>query len=487
MTQVERIEPLHCLGESHCLRFRDRLYRSDQPRRLLHARSHFLPSVEASNFTADGGLHQDLAAALLAAGLCSERRMADGGLVFEATHRATTFAERVLAARHAALADEPLQAPALLLFAGDKELHSLAVAIGPDVDFELPNDPGHAHLAGAERVPYDTVEAAFAARLEPFCLGLQMLREAGFARTLVHGLLPRVRDDARNAQWCHGTRIAAAVRSKLAIVGNRLLAAACHRAGVGFVDVWDDLATDGFLDPRFDLDGLHANHRATAASLPTVAKRLAQLDVGSLNEAQYELQHELATVRPAEPAPQAAAFAADGFVLWSPTQQPRLAGLTRERLVAEFAEPAVHAMLEVGWAHECGLVGIAEGAPNGPRAVPPIAAAVRAAVYAQAEPLHVRCLPANAADAPRSLVLAPGSLLVFDPARVSFCCEQPTADALQVFVLPRLPAESPQVVRLAMAAWPADPFRVQGAGERDEASVARRWREVAGRTVETAS
>ena len=105
MTHVERLEPLHCLGESHCLRFRDRLYRSEQPARLLHARCHFLPSVEASNFTTNGGLHQDLAAVLLAAGLCSERRSEDGTFVIEATHRASTFAERVLAARHAALAD----------------------------------------------------------------------------------------------------------------------------------------------------------------------------------------------------------------------------------------------------------------------------------------------------------------------------------------------------------------------------------------------
>lgn len=487
MTHVERLEPLHCLGESHCLRFRDRLYRSEQPARLLHARCHFLPSVEASNFTTNGGLHQDLAAVLLAAGLCSERRSEDGTFVIEATHRASTFAERVLAARHAALADEPLQAPALLLFAGDKELHSLAVAIGPGVDFELPDDPGYGRLPGAERVPYDTVEAAFAARLAPFVLGLRMLHEAGFDRTLVHGLLPRVRDDARNAQWCHGVPIAAVVRSKLAIVGNRLLAAAARDAGLGFVDVWSDLATDGHLDPRFDLDGLHANHAATEASLPTVVQRLAELEAGHANAAQYELQHELAVERSPAAEPCAAAFAAHGFVAWSAAQQPGLAGLTAERLVAGFDGSAVQALLEVGWGRECGLVGLAEGTPGEALPPPAGAASLRAAVYAPRQPLHVRCMPGEGAGPAASLTLAPGSLLVFDPARVSLQCEPPTADVLQMFVLPRLPAEATQVVRLSKAAWPADPFRVVGTGERDAPRIARRWREIAGRTVATSS
>lgn len=485
MSRVERIEPLHCLGESHCLRFRDRLYRLDDPPRLLHARSHFLPGVEAGNFTAAGGLHPDLAAALLAAGLCSERRTTDGDVVVEPTHRATTFADRVLAARHAALADEPLQAPALLLFAGDKELHSLAVAIGPGVDFELPDDPGFGLVAERERVPYDTVEAAFAARLEPFATGLQMLREVGFHRTLVHGLLPRVRDDARTAQWCHGTRIAAAVRSKLALLGNRLLADACRRAGVDFVDVWDDLADHGYLDPRYDLDGLHANHRATEASLPTIARHLARFDVGHVNDAQYELQQELAEVHPVAAECHAEAFAADGFVLWSPAQQPCLASLTRGSLVAELATPALHALLEAGWAHRCGLVGLAEGAPLAAATAPPVAAAVRAAVCALGEPLRVRCLPRDEPTGGTELTLATGSLLVFDPGRVTICSERPDPDALQLFVLPRLPAEPTQVVRLPTPAWPTDPFHVLGV-DRDGANIARRWREVAGRTVVTA-
>ena len=86
-----------------------------------------------------------------------------------------------------------------------------------------------------------------------------------------------------------------------------------------------------------------------------------------------------------------------------------------------------------------------------------------------------------------SLTLAPGSLLVFDPARVSLQCEPPTADVLQMFVLPRLPAEATQVVRLSKAAWPADPFRVVATGERAVPRIARRWREIAGRTVATSA
>ncbi|MCU0862369.1 MAG: hypothetical protein MUC36_01135 [Planctomycetes bacterium] len=484
MTPVERIEPLHCLGESHCLRFRDRLWRGERPARLLHARSHFLPGVEANNFTADDGLHADLAAALLAAGLCSEHRHEDGSVTVEASHRPTTFATRVLAARHAALADEPLQAPALLLFAGDKELHSLAMAIGPAVDFELPGDPGYGAVTGATRVPYDTVEAAFAARLEPFGVGLRMLRDAGFDRTLVHGLLPRVRDDARNAQWCHGTQLPAILRSKLAIVGNRLLAAACQRAGIGFVDVWPELATSGYLDPRFDLDGLHANHLATEVSLPTIAAALARLESACINDAQYELLHELAVEREPAAEPRSATFAAAGYSLWPAPMEPLRAGAGDERVAAALTQPALRDLLEAGWSRECGLIGITDGTGSDHHATPTKADTARAAIYAADQPLQVRCLPRDESTTASNLSLAAGALLVFDPARVSVQCESPGHGALQLYVLPRLPAEALQVVRLPTAAWPVDPFRVADANP-GAPGIVRRWREVAGRTVLT--
>jgi hypothetical protein len=480
---AERVETLHCVGESHCLRFRDRLYRSPSAQRWLHTRCHFLPRVEASNFTADGGLHEDLAAALLAAGLCQEQTQDDGSVVVAATHRATTFAERVLAARHAALADSPLIAPALLLFAGDKELHSLAMTLGPEVDFELPEGLGPIVVPGARRLPFASIEAAFAARLEPFCTGLQMLRDAGFDRTLVHGLLPRVRDDLRVAQWCHGVQVAAAVRRKLEWLGNHLLAAACRAAGVGFVDVRPALGRDGYLAPRFDLDGVHASALATDASFPSVITALAAIE-GGLNTAQYELLHELAVARDAPPE---ASFAERGFAVWSAEQQPAVAGLaTAADDLASLSTSldALRPLLEVGWERESGLVGVALAKPTELGLVPPIP--VRAALCVQRR-AQILCEPSIAGPAVATVELAPGGLLVYDPSRIRVRCDDPQDTALQLFVLPRLPAEPPSAVLLRDAAWPADPFWVPCASGADAQPAVRRWREVIGRTVDAAS
>ncbi|MCA8949698.1 MAG: hypothetical protein KDE27_09360, partial [Planctomycetes bacterium] len=181
--ELEQLEPLFCIGESHCLRFRGRLYRRPGRTRPLVAHVHFLKDVEATTFTGDGGLHPAVAAALLAAGVLVERPSddddAEAGVELEPAHRATTFRRRVLAARHAALADEPLVAPAILLFAGDKELHGLACELD-GADFELPQaDFEPSRGGGVTRVPFHAVEAAFAARLRPFFDGLAMLREAG--------------------------------------------------------------------------------------------------------------------------------------------------------------------------------------------------------------------------------------------------------------------------------------------------------------------
>lgn len=476
MNDVERVEPLFCIGESHCLRFRDRLARHPSLPRALHARTHFLMHIEAANFRDAGGLHADLAAALVATGLCVERPQDDGAMDLEAAHRATTFAERVLAARHAALADDPLVAPALLLFAGDRDCHSLAMRIGPGVDFELPDDPGYGRVEGAARVPFAAVEAAVTSRLQPFVDGLQLLRAAGFTRTMVHGLMPRTRDDERAARWCHGVRVAGAVRSKVAVVANRILARECRRLAVGFVDVWQALQQDGFLATGFDLDGVHANDAATSATFADVARCLRGVSRGDLNPAQYELLAELAGttcdsgrgfwVYPAErlgvPVP--------------PTADP-------DAVHAAVLAPAVRAALASGSAFDVGAC-LVHRRRASPAAAP---VGVRRAWWSR-RAATVR-VTARAGGAATDVALPSGALLVFEPQSVDVTAAHGADDdgILVLGLLPRLPDETPSVAVVDGSEWPADPFRIEVAAAAARApcrgGVWRRWAEVAGRTV----
>ncbi len=483
---LEQLTTIYCLGESHCLRYRDRLHRATGSDRWCHTRVRFLPDVEARNFTAEGGLHPDLAAALLGEGLCVERHRDDGSTEIEAAHAATTFADRVLAARHAALSDEPLIAPALLLFAGDKEVHSLAAQLGESTDFDIPDNPGYPRLATAERVPFETIEAALATRLQPFLAGIEALQTAGFTRTLVHGLMPRCRDDARVMRWLHGNRISATVRSKLALTANRLLASECRRLGVGFVDVWDILANDGYLDPRFDLDGIHGNHLATAASCERVVEQLAVSEAGTFHPAQYELLAELTS--PANPVPTAvlAGFPTRGFAVHDRLAPPPDADA--ETLPTTLST-TLHAMQTAGEIFAPGPSLLSRGWPG--TAAP---AGVRSVLWLDRGSATLLCRPRDGATAARATAatpvhLEPGALLVFDPRTTSVVVTTTTADAAprHLAVLPRLPHEVFRLFEVASPAWPADPFRIEVVGTRCQPpvpdGVLRRWREIEGRTL----
>ena len=257
MAALERLTPLYCFGESHCLRFRGLLHRSKTLPNPLHAQARFLPHVRAETFMADGGLHPDLAAALIATELCTLTATEDGDEeVLGPAHQARNPKGQIPAARHAALAGEPLLAPALLLFAGDMELQGLLAQIGPGVDFELPEDTTYGVAAGSYRIPFDCIELALTRWLRPFADGLALLLEAGFTRTMVHGLPPRVKDDHRAAKWCGNSLVPASVRAKVTVAANRLLRQRCERLGVGFIDIWPDITTDGHLHPDFNLDDL---------------------------------------------------------------------------------------------------------------------------------------------------------------------------------------------------------------------------------------
>ncbi|MBL8750690.1 MAG: hypothetical protein JNK78_16140 [Planctomycetes bacterium] len=470
MSRFVRTELLHCIGESHCLRFSD-LCLVDDHDRGVQTRVHFLTNVEAGNFTGAGGLHPDLSAMLVAAGLCTEAVVADGTRELAPAHRSPTFAGRVTAARHAALADQALVAPALLWFAGDKELHAFALEMGDDVDFELPGDPGFGIRARARRVPHEDVEASLAYKLRPFLDGLCMLTDAGFTRSLVHALVPRSGDIERVARWCAGTPVPSALRSKLALLTNRLLGRCCASLGLPFVDPWADLAGDGgLLEPRFDLDGVHLNRSATELTLPQVAAALAAIGDGGPNPRQYELLAELAVERGEAADSGESPFALRG---WSVVAA---AGVRDERDLAD-GETANRflAAIEKDWGFEAGLCVAAVGGISVSPVLHDVLDAVRCALFVRSPVKECTVSLWDARRAVTGVRLENGSCLLLDPARVrAALVDDPEVSIWHVKAFARLPREARRWLT-SDGQWPADPFRVRG--------DRRRWCEVEGKTV----
>ncbi|MCA8955845.1 MAG: hypothetical protein KDC87_07215 [Planctomycetes bacterium] len=528
---LERLTPVYCIGESHCLRFREVVFRTAELPHALHTRCRFLPHVQAACFASAAGLHEDLGTALLAEELCVLSPQDDGELELTARHRPLTMAGRIQAARHAALADEPQVAPALLLFAGEQDLTILAAQLGAATDFELPEDPGYGMVDGAARVPFDTIECAVTRCLAPLEEGLEMLRAAGFSRTMVHAIPPRVVDDGRAARWSDGVHVPAPVRSKLAVLFNRLLAETCRRSGAELLDLWDVLVRDGYLREEFDLDGLHLNQAATAQSMAEVARRLRQARVRDCNPAQYELLGELAAERECPLPDLAAEFAAHGFLLarasepicsdfafairpCAPNPESQWTGLPGdvepEALLADLAAvdlQRLHPLLCAGPLSEVLQVGSARdlttmivrvtrmttaaefsgsGQLGGPTGTRRALLVLRGSLDLECRDAH---LPRSTACSGNPLRLERGAVLVCDAPRIRITCRDCDAatEVLEVMLLPRLATEPSRLISGGWNDWPCDPFRVSLRGRRCHPSVVgdthRAWTEIPGVTV----
>lgn len=512
MSSCEILLPLLCLGESHCLRFRDRVWRSAHLPQPLLARSRFLRGLSAQEFSGPEGLHPQVAEVLIAEGLCAVQEDTEGAPFLESCHAPEGRQRRQEAVRHSHLADFALQPPALLLFAGDSDLIGLSADIGPETDFEFPRDPGYGLEAEARRLPFAAVELGLRSRLQPFLDGLQLLHEAGFTRTMVHGFAPRSRNPELVAQWQFGRDLLPGMRSKLALLGNEILAEACGELGFGFIDLWEELARDGYLDPSYELDGLHLGAGATALSLEAAAHWLRS----AANW--HGLPHELMAERGASPV-ESGPCVVDG--------DPALAAALVSRL--DLGEPSAETWTHPDWvgpreppAAVPGLrrlrvdmlqplwellVDPAEGTESAPCAGVRFAG-VRA--YAAATPDLVGrtwgfpCPPGGrrACTVLRgdlqlefeegesgSITLGPGQSLHFDARTPPPRCIATAADCVLVdwAMLPGPESEGLQLLDAGHNVWPVDPFRIAIPTPICDppcpSGVLRRWTEVAGLTV----
>src|SRR5471032_2321170 len=248
--------PIHLVGESHTLVFRDLLVRDEASGRLFQTRIRYLPYLLAQNFYyLENDTHNvDLIDALRFEGLLRANLQPAHSSLDGATVSGAWMEKRAIVA------------PALVFCVGDLDLHHLLNQFG-DYDFELPGDNHYGTDHTRPPVPYGTVLAQLEKLLAPFGVGLRQLKNAGFARVMVHCIPPRATDDASTARWMNAPK---SVRAKMTVMANRILARLCADADIPFIDTWPELSRDGYLLPEYDIDGMHLSQQAALVSLQKI-------------------------------------------------------------------------------------------------------------------------------------------------------------------------------------------------------------------------
>ncbi len=265
--------PIHIIGESHTLIYRNLLFRAGAGEQLFQTRIRYLPHVLAQNLCDPEvrAFHQDLLEAfraeeLLRPDLSPAHHSLDGATISGAW-----------------MEQRSIVAPALVLCIGDLDIHHLLSQFA-DYDFELPGDRHYGVDRGKRPLAHATIRARMEKLLSPFTQGLRLLRGFGFTRLMVHCLPPRTVDDAATLRW---TGVHKSVRAKLTVIANQFLARECAAIGIPFIDVWPDLCRDGYLLPEFDLDGTHLTVAAAQVSLDKIVASLHQHTWDAHNIARY--------------------------------------------------------------------------------------------------------------------------------------------------------------------------------------------------------
>ena len=273
--QVEllgHVQPLLMIGESHCLAFRDLLFRPVGGKQHFQCRVRYLASAPASTWSQGEVTNATFADALVAEGVLNTHLQP----AFMAVDNAAVF-----------IAGQPVMAPPMVFFGGDTELVRLVDMMGLRFDFELPDDPGYGTDRAKQPIPYAQVQQQIQRIVDPILATLRRLQGAQLTRLMMHCIPPRSTNDRKAAMFTGDVQVPASVRSKLVVLANRMLRAGCEEAGIAWIDTWPETSEGGYLKSEYELDGLHVNRKSAMVSLQKITATLYDRTAGSWNGERY--------------------------------------------------------------------------------------------------------------------------------------------------------------------------------------------------------
>ncbi|MDP7034961.1 MAG: hypothetical protein QF752_10765 [Planctomycetota bacterium] len=261
---VDRPVPIFMIGDSHCLIYSDLVLRDRISKRLFLTRSRYCRGTSSSRFVdAQKNLHPPIAQALISENLLDEH--------FQPFHLSKSPGSKAIDIA----AEKQWRDPILVFFAGDIDLRSIFLKeLGEGChDFELPFEAsgldGFEPVPNRQIIPSQLVLQLAEKLVLPLFQGLIGLAKMGFSNIYLHNLPPQTVDDD-HYEKVNGYRCPAIIRYKATLFFNYLFRNYSAQSDIRFLDVYDDVTTEGRVDPAYELDGVHLNRRAALLTLEKV-------------------------------------------------------------------------------------------------------------------------------------------------------------------------------------------------------------------------
>lgn len=255
-SQLQRLEPVYFLGDSHTMMFNHLLLALPDLPPLL-TRAIYIPQLKAFHFCSEAGeLHPEIVTALQYEGLLRRKQVKQVG---EQREVGEVNIEQLLKR------PSPYP-PRVVICCGYGDLFLSMCHLGDHYGFVLPGFEAQFSLAGRQLLPLQAVQNLAAEAFKSLELGLQQLQKLGL-QLFLHELPPPMPSDQ---DFYHQARFHCPwdTRLQLTLVFNQQLQALAERLQIPFVSIWQQITTaEQQLQLDYHLDGVHLNRHAARLSL----------------------------------------------------------------------------------------------------------------------------------------------------------------------------------------------------------------------------
>ncbi len=258
MNVVPEVTTVNVVGDSHAeVTFRNVLLERDGE--MINTETVYIESIEAAKFYENGEVIRPILTSLTVQRiLLAERIKGDNGDV--------SFHLRA----------HPLSAGRPTLFSvGDNDLRGILLAQIASYDYRIPwrsESEQPPPVPSLKPAPFEQIDGFVQKLLTPYMTGLGYLRSLGLNRLAVLSIAPPTLDDDEYERF-NGYRTHLHTRYKAALLMNDTLRKLAAQNGFTFIDIWGAVTENGYLNPRYYLDGTHLNRQAAAVAIEALLAR----------------------------------------------------------------------------------------------------------------------------------------------------------------------------------------------------------------------
>jgi len=272
---------VYVIGDSHCLPFKDTMFQDPTSGQSFITKIAYCSGLSANSILDSKGNYCDtFQEGLRNLGLMDK----DGKALYLASDPnslAATFA-----------AGLPQSPPTIILTCTEIDFRALVLSrLKNDHDIILPFETVYPN-SNKPIIPLNFILDIAESTIGNLIKGLKPLADKGLSQVLVHCIPPPTLNDELfvniNNYLCP-----IPVRYKAATLWNHIMRKKCAEAGIPFIDLWPDVTENGYLLPRYELDGVHLSRHSVKHSLEYFTGYIhSQRFASVFNHVRYQLANE---------------------------------------------------------------------------------------------------------------------------------------------------------------------------------------------------